>query len=346
MRIGQWKGRLGVAVAAFLGIGVLLAGCGVGSGTTSSVNQNTSPSQRQAAGPHSITLLLDWYPNVDHAWLYAALHEGYFQQEGLDVRVQVPSDTTDPLKLVAAGKADLGIGYMKDVLIARSQGIPVKSVAALVQHALNVVMSIDPSIRTPQDLAGKRIGNSGTPADEAILRAIENKVGPVQSINVGYELVPSLATHKVDAIVGGYVNVEQLELKSKGFSVRAFPLTDFGIPDTYELVLLASDTTVEHDPQMIQAFLRAAQRGQQYAEAHPDEAVAFLQAASKDIDPKLTREGMGILFPLQQAEGHPFGWQELSRWKAVDQWLQANALLAKPVDAKDAFWNVAGATSP
>lgn len=95
--------------------------------------------------------MLDWYPNAVHSFLYAAEAEGYFAEEGLEVEIQMPADTNDALKLVAAGKVDLALSYQPQVLMARGEQIPVKSIAALVRHPLNHLMvAADSGITRPE----------------------------------------------------------------------------------------------------------------------------------------------------------------------------------------------------
>ena len=87
----------------------------------------------------TVKLALDWYPNANHAGLYMAIERGYFDDENLDVNMYTPSDPSTVNQTVAAGADDFGINYQPDLLIARSQGVPVVSIAGLVQHPLNSV---------------------------------------------------------------------------------------------------------------------------------------------------------------------------------------------------------------
>src|ERR1700683_3030978 len=88
------------------------------------------------------TLMLDWFPNADHVGLYQALAEGDFARAGLDVHVEVPSNPASPLQLLAAGKVDIAISYEPEVLLARNQGLPLVSIAAIVQEALTSIVSV------------------------------------------------------------------------------------------------------------------------------------------------------------------------------------------------------------
>lgn len=138
----------------------LLSGCA----SAKDPDTSAASSENSSGNPHKLTIMLDWYPNAVHSFLYAAQQNGYFAEEGLEVDIQMPADSNDALKLVAAGKADLALSYQPQVLMARSEGIPVKSVAALVRHPLNhLLVPAESAITGPKKLTGKNAGYSSIP---------------------------------------------------------------------------------------------------------------------------------------------------------------------------------------
>ena len=112
----------------------LLTGCG----------GNTAAEKPAASGElKELDVVLDWYPNALHAFLYVAIDKGYYAQEGLKVNIRFPSNANDAISLVAAGKADIGLYYQQDVIQARAeQNVPVKSIGAVVQAPLNIILSL------------------------------------------------------------------------------------------------------------------------------------------------------------------------------------------------------------
>ena len=112
-----------VAVAALAALALGLAGCGKKS---TSVTGQAQP----------FNLMLDFYPNPDHAGIYMAQKLGYFREAGLDVKISAPSDPSAPIKEVAAGQTDLAISYEPEVMLARQQGLDVVAVGALVDRPL------------------------------------------------------------------------------------------------------------------------------------------------------------------------------------------------------------------
>src|SRR5215213_1986746 len=186
------------AMTALVILALLLAACG---GTKSNLPKG-------ANGLTKVSVVLDWYPWADHTGLYLAQSKGYFKDEGLEVDIHPPSNPDDILKAVGAGTDNFGISYQTDVITARAASVPVKSVAAIVQHPLNTVMVLKSSgITRPKQLEGKKVGVPGVPSDEPLLRTMLQADGAsidkVEMVNVGFDLIPSLLGKKVDAIIGG-----------------------------------------------------------------------------------------------------------------------------------------------
>ncbi|GAA4707145.1 ABC transporter substrate-binding protein [Brevibacillus fulvus] len=320
-----------------------LSGCGSNASPQngrSAPNAGPAPDQ-SASDITELTIGLDWYPNAVHSFLLAAEQQGYFREEHLNVHLQMPSDANDPLKLAAANQLDLAISYQPQIIQARSEGLPVVSIAALVQHPLNAVMVRSESgIESPKDLAGKSIGFPSMPLDESIVRNMVKTDGGDDSgltfTDVGFDLIPALTGKQVDAIVGGYINHEQLLLEKNGVSLKVFKPTDFGIPDYYELVLATSDETLNKKQPALAAFLRAARKGQAYVNAHPEEALNLLlskQAQEFPLDEQVEKQSLHILLPLMQSADASFGSQTEANWQTLSDWMYAEKLIGQPVQA-------------
>jgi putative hydroxymethylpyrimidine transport system substrate-binding protein len=290
-----------------------------------------------------VTIALDWYPNANHAGLYMAQDRGYFADAGLAVTLQVPADPTTVLQTVGAGRDTFGISYQTEILFARSQQIPVVSVAALVQHPLNSMMVLaDSEIQRPGDLAGKRVAISGLPSDAAILETMLGADGlttaDVEVIDVGYDLMPAVLSGRVDAVVGVYWTHETILAERQGTPVRFFRVEEWGVPDHYELILVAGESVVADQEAMVREVLAAIQRGYADAIADPDAAIALLVAASPDLDADVEREGIGLLAPVWTDDGAvAFGTQTEERWSLFGDWLKQQGLLDPDVDVAAAW---------
>ncbi|WP_029099182.1 ABC transporter substrate-binding protein [Brevibacillus thermoruber] len=323
-----------------------LAACG------SQTGSETAPQASQpAAGggePTELTIALDWYPNAVHSFLYAAEEQGYFREENLNVHLQMPSDTNDPLKMVAVGKVDMAISYQPQVVQARSEGIPVVSIAALVRQPLNVIMTRkDSGLDTPEKLVGKNIGYPSIPLDESIVRTVLKHAGADDSglsfTNIGFDIIPALTAKQVDAVVGGYINHEQLILEKNGVPVNVIKPSDFGVPSYYELVIATSDETLGKKQQALEAFLRAAAKGQEYVAKHKETALQLLldkQAKEFPLDKDVETKSLDILLPLMDAGDQPFGSQTAESWQKLIDWMKQEKLITKDVNVDEVMRNL------
>jgi putative hydroxymethylpyrimidine transport system substrate-binding protein len=292
-----------------------------------------------SGGGERVDLLLDFFPNADHAGIYAAEAGGHFRDNGLDVAIRTPSDPTTPLKLLAAGKADLAVSYEPEVLRARDKGLPVVAVAALVRTPLTAIVSLPKAgIRTPADLRGKTVGTAGIDYQSAYLEAITSRAGlakgSVKSRSVGFDLVPALLTGKVDAVLGAFWNYEGVQLAQKGRSPQIIRMERAGVPTYDELVITASERSVREHPQRIRKFLKALAAGTRDLETRPQAATDALLAANRDLDPKLQRASVKVTLPyFLPAAGKPFGYMDPGEWRAFTTFMHSNGLLKRSTPA-------------
>jgi putative hydroxymethylpyrimidine transport system substrate-binding protein len=299
----------------------------------------------EPTGSKRVELMLDYFPNADHAGIYAAEAGGHFEQAGLDVEIRQPPDPAAPIKQVAAGRVDLAISYEPEVLRARDQGLEVVSVGAIVQEPLTSIISLpEAGIRKPADLRGKTVGTAGIDYQSAYLETILKEAGvPADSVkerNVGFGLTPALLTGKVDATLGAFWNYEGTDLKLRGKRPRIIRMEEAGVPTYDELVLVANADALERDGDKIRAFIGALSRGVRDLRADPNKAIEGLLEANPDLDPELQRAVVEVTLPLFLApEGKPYGWQDPAEWDAFGAWMQDNDLLEQPPDVRAAFNN-------
>ena len=121
-----------------------------------------SPIGSSSHAAQKLTLMLDWFPNVDHLPIYVAEHQGFFAEEGLEIKIFSPSGTSDALKLAAAGNVDIAISYEPQTIIAAARGLDIMAFGRLIEHPLTTLLFLKgKGIETPGDLEGKKIGYSG-----------------------------------------------------------------------------------------------------------------------------------------------------------------------------------------
>jgi len=290
----------------------------------------------------TVSVALDWYPNANHAGLYLALERGYYTQEGLAADFYTPSDPTTVLQTVGAGRDDFGISYQTDVLLARAAGVPVVSVLALVQTPLQGIMVLaDSGITRPGDLVGKAVGYPGIPSQEAFLATMLEDDGAtmddVDLINIDFNLVPGLVSGQVDASLGAFWTHEPILAEQEGYATNVLKVDDWGVPPYYELVITASEATVNDRPELVERFLHATRRGYEAAIADPAAAIAALQAASPDVNVPVEEAGIALLAPVWTGGGVPFGTQTAERWDAYAAWMAERGLIPADLDVAAAW---------
>jgi putative hydroxymethylpyrimidine transport system substrate-binding protein len=324
---------LPAALAVLLAL--VVAGCG----------ERQEPTGR-AGEPERVDLVLDYFPNADHAGIYNAIDSGAFEQAALDVMPRTPSDPSAPLKLLASGRADLAISYEPELLLARAKGAKLVAIGALVQKPLTSIISIAPHpIDEPGQLEGAKVGTAGIPYQDAYLKTIVDKAGidpdRVHTINVGFNLVPALLTKRVDATLGAFWNVEGVELQRRDKKPKILRMDDIGVPTYNELVVVAREEDVRTRGQLLRRFMRALAVGHQGLRDGIGKAVDALVHANPDLDRSLQRAQVKATLPVffPRDKDKPFGWQDPAAWKAYTQWMLDNELLDSPAGANRAFTN-------
>jgi putative hydroxymethylpyrimidine transport system substrate-binding protein len=316
--------RLALLALAVLAAALGLAACGAKSDTTTG----------GAAEPLSLTL--DFYPNPDHAGIYMAQKLGYFEDAGLDVSIHTPADPAAPIKLLAAGRTDLAISYEPEVLLAREQGLDVVAVGAIVDRPLTSLIWLKKSgIKGVAGLRGKTIATAGIPYQDAYLKTIlaraELTPADVNAVNVGYGLLPALVGGRAQAMLGGFLNVEGVDLRLRGKDPVVTPVDRLGVPTYDELVLVANRKRLEEDPQKVRLFLGALARGTAAAIESPGATTKALLAANSDLDPKLTRAEVEATLPLLSKSGQ----MNPAEWRAFIAWMRRNELISgRPATAE------------
>lgn len=338
-------------ILALLAAGtMLLTGCGAQNAA------NTNAAETGADGGSGdnlrhLTVVLDWYPNALHAFLYQAQKEGYFAEQGLEVDIQPPAGVNDAMSMVAAGKADIGLYYQQDVIQARAeQDVPIKSIGAVVQGPLNIILSLkDKNITSPKDLEGKTVGYAGTELSEALVRSIMQSNGAdpdsVNMVDVGFDLMSSMTTGNVDATIGCLVNHEVPQMEKEGFEVNYFFPDDFGVPQYYEGIFLASDKMIEDEPDVLAGFLTACSKGFEDFKHNTDEVLQVLldnqDEANFALDPDVEKKSCETLLPLMETSDAKFLSQTEECWQENIDWMYDQGLIANKPDVSDVMATIA-----
>jgi putative hydroxymethylpyrimidine transport system substrate-binding protein len=290
------------------------------------------------AGGGRLTLTLDWTPNPDHVGFYDARDTGLFARAGLDVAIRAPSDPTAPLKLVGVGKSDLAVSYEQELFFAAAKKLPVVAVAAVVPQPLNSFMAIKAQVKSLRDLDGRTVGITGAPSDYATLDTALHSVGltrrNVKIVTVGYNLLPALLSHRVDAVLGVYRNVEGIQLQLRGLNPIIIPVDRAGVPTYDELVLVASKKRLHNDPTYrseVTRFVGAFLAGTADARSHPGRAIAILKKVTASDAKFLARATPATLRLVAGPNG--VGCLSVSDWQRFGEWMHARGLLKQRIPA-------------
>ena len=287
-----------------------------------------------ASAAKPFTVMLDFFPNADHAALYSAIAHGDFRDVGLDVKLEAPAEPSEPLKLLAAGRVDLAISYEPELLLARDQGLKLVSIGALVQRPLTSIIALPGHhIASVADLAGKRVGTAGIAYQSAELRtalqAAHVSPGTVRETNVGFNLIPAMLSGQVDATIGGFWNYEAIQLRLMHKHPVVIPVDEAGVPSYDELIVVAREDEARRDGQDLRAFLQALTRGEREVRADPAAAASTLLAANPSLERRLQLESIKQTLPASEPSesGKPFGWQSPAEWAAFGRWMLGHSLL-------------------
>ncbi len=319
-----------IAIAAIACLALVAVACGAGSGGAGT------------GGPTRLGVELDWVPNPDHVGLYFAQDEGIFTAHGLTVDFHAPSNAADPIKLVGLGKVDLAISYEPELFYAQENGLAVRAVATVVPVPLNsLIVQPDEHVAQLADLAGKSVGVTGIPTDDAFFHTMLDTAGlstsEVSQVNVGFNLVTSLLSHKVDAILGGFLNVEAIQVKQEtGTTPTVFKAQQLGVPPYAELVVVANQDRLSGDTvyaDTVQRFVAALIEGTDGAIADPAKAIRVMKRATQYEPAFLDASVPATLRLLTPAPGSKTGCIDAAAWQSFGEWMYASGLISSSPDA-------------
>lgn len=290
------------------------------------------------AKTEDLTLMLDWFVNPNHGPIVIAQQNDLFKAQGLNVTIQEPADPTLPPKLVAAGKADMAITYMPNMIMDIDTGLPLVRSATLIATPLNTLIVLDNNkIKTLADLKGKKVGISVAGNEEAFVGTMLKSAGlaykDVTIINVGWNLSTSLASGQVDAIWGGFRNFEINQLAMEGVKIKAFYPEEHSVPSYDELVFVVNKNS--YNASTVAKFNTAITQATQYIVNHPAEAwKTFTQYSPKMLNTELNKKAWDdslTRFALRPSAS------DLNRYQQFSVFLNNNHII-KNIPADNAYF--------
>lgn len=319
-----------------LGLIVILTACGAA--TTPTVSEPSLTTVRVG---------LDWTPNTNHTGLYVAQAQGYYKDQGLQVEILGAQEGGTVEQLVAAGRLDFGISYQEGVTQARVEGVPIVSIAAIIQHNTSGFASrVEEGITSPRDFIGKKYGAFGSPIEEAVIRGllecagVGDQVDQVQFVDIGSsDFFVATERDEVDFvwIFKGWTGIEA---EVRGVPLNIVMMNDVQcIPDYYTPVIITSEKMIAEQPDLVRRFLAATSAGYRFAIDRPAEAAEILLQAAPELDAELVRRSQQYLATQYQADAPRWGEQKLEVWRAYAQWMAERNLIARMIEPEKALTN-------
>jgi len=281
---------------------------------------------------------LDFFVNPNHVPLVVCREFGLFAEETLEVEWFVPADPSDPVKLAASRAVDVALTPQINYLIARSEGLPLIAIGALIDHGLGGLLSLrQHGVETIDDLRGKRIGYSLAPLEPILWRTMLDCAGidesEVRLIHVGFNTMQALLAGSVDAI-GAFRNFEPIQAALEGGDPVFFPQEAYCIPETYELIFVVHPDLIAERGEELAAFLRALAGGVERTTSGPDAAFATFLEAYPDLDDELNRRSFEATLPLY-AEGARH--DEPNVWSVMRDFLVEHGLIDERLRIEELF---------
>ncbi len=323
------KGFMALFICVVIFSLLLLGGCG---------DSREDPAQLE-----KVTVVLDWTPNTNHTGVYVAQQLGYYKEEGLEVEITQPGEG-GVSQLIAAEQGDFGFSYQEEMTIARTMGLPVKAIASVIQHNTSGFASPEgEGILTPADFEGKSYGGWGSPAEEAMLRALMQQVDAdfdtVEMINIGAADFFTSVQKDVDFswIYWGWNGVES---EIRGLPLNFVQLRDYHEAlDFYSPILIASEQMITDKPELVKKFMKATAKGYEYCIQHPQGAGEILVEAVPELNKELVIKSQEYLAKEYQSDADRWGEMSLERWERYAEWMYSQDLIEKPLAAQNSFTN-------
>ncbi len=320
-------------VAALLALG--LAACGSDSADETTAAASTPASGAALPSMTNATLVLDFLPNAVHAGIYRAIAQGYYKDNNINLKVIQPTSTADTLKLIDAGKADIGIADGIDIASQISDGRDAQAIGAVVQRPLGGLIALKKSgITDPKQFEGKTVGITGVPSDTAILNTIVSNAGgdpsKVKVVTIGFNGVQNLENDKVAAFTG-FWPADGVQVEVDGYPTTTFKLDENGGPAYPGLVYFSTQKKIAADPALMTAFMDATVKGYDETIADPKAGLADLLAENPTLEPKISSAQMTAYEPLFKANAPAYGVLQTEEIQKLSDYLVAQKLIKAPI---------------
>jgi len=325
-----WMWTLAMVMAAVLLFGMLAGWMQVNAGEEKELQK--------------VTVILDYIPNTNHSGMYVALNKGYYAEEGLDVEIIEPTEGATN-SLIANGVGTFGIAYQEDVTlaVAAEDPLPIKAIATIIQHNTSGFVTLaDSGIESPADWEGKTYAGWGGPGENAVLRCVMEQAGadPDKLNQVVADGLGIESLGRACDVMWYFEAWDCVSCELAGIDIHYIPCRDLDERlDYYTPVIVANTKTLESDPEMVKAFLRATAKGYQDCIDDPDGAAEILHSYAPDYDPELLKRSQEILADKYMEDADAWGVMKEEVWNNYTDFMVEYGILSETVPADRLFTN-------
>lgn len=332
--------------AAVITMAAVTSGCSAQKGEDTGKAESVQEAGEgdSSAELEDVTVILDYVANTNHTGMYVALDQGYYEEEGLDVKIIEPTEGATAT-LIAVGKGDFGISYQEDVTIALTSAdpLPIKAIAAIIQHNTSGFATYaDKGIHSPKDFEGKTYAGWGGPGEEAVLKAVMtqdggdfSKLNMVISDGSGFEALKDKAD-----VMWFFEGWDNVKCELNDFPIEYTPVRDLDERlDYYTPVMIAGKDTLEKRPEMVRKFLAATAKGYEYAIAHPEESAQILHTYAPDYSLEMLTMSQKYLSGKYCEDAARWGEMQEKVWDNYTDFMVEYGVIQEAIEAGECFTN-------
>jgi NitT/TauT family transport system substrate-binding protein len=294
-----------------------------------------------------ITLKLNWVPGGDHCFYFVALEKGFYKANGLDVNIERGRGSGDTVKRVELGTVDVGLADTGTLVVGRSKGAKVKSIAMIYSNSPNgIKTAINSGIKQPKDLEGHKVGVPAGDAQRVLWPALAkannvdmNKVTLV-NIKPGAK-AQSLAAKRVDAVFDWVVgNLQYWAAGMDKDKLVLIPWSKWGV-NPYGNSLMANEKTIKERPDMLRKFLDASMKAWQWSIQNPKEAIDIFVKYKPEVPPLAAHirfvNDIRDLVDVELNQKNKLGWIDQNRMQATVDNINKYFQIERPVTAEEMY---------